>query len=115
MKIKCPPITGRADDRPKSILEESPEGDLALTDSVVEHISPIGVFTAELDQLPHQPIGFIYGQLIPSRDGRMVSIVAIVVNIGSDAFGGVVGDAALAFRLVVAAAGHRERCHCKSQ
>lgn len=45
--------TGRADDRPKSILEDTPEGDMALADGAVEGIGTIGIFGAELDQLPH--------------------------------------------------------------
>lgn len=61
-------------------LEEPPEGDSAHADSVVEDIGGIGVFSAQLDQLPHQPIGLIHGQLIPSRDSGVDAIVAIVMN-----------------------------------
>lgn len=85
--------TGRADDRPKSILEETPEGDLAFTDGVVEHIRLVGVLATELDQLPHQLIGFSYGQLIPSRNCGMDAIVTVVMDFGSETLGIVVGDA----------------------
>lgn len=48
-----PTHTGRVGDRPKSILEDTPEGYAAFTDGAVEGIGTIGIFGAELDQLPH--------------------------------------------------------------
>ena len=63
MKIKYPPITGRADDRPKSILEVIEEHNAPGADSVIIDIRGIGVLTAQPYQLPHQPVGFVYSQL----------------------------------------------------
>ena len=93
MKMKCPPIAGRADDRPKSIIEDSPESDLPGADGIIEPIRLIGVLRTEFNQLPHQPIGFINGQLIKSGNNRMYAIVAIVVNAGRESAVVVIGDA----------------------
>jgi len=90
--MKCPPITGRADDRPKSILEFSPEGDMALTDGVVELIGAVSVLRTQLDQFPHQLVSFVHRQLIPSGHTRMHTIITVVVDFRLNPLSRVVGD-----------------------
>ena len=87
--------TGRADDRPKSILEDSPESHLPGADGVVEVIGLEGVLSTQLDQLPHQLISFNRGQLIPRRSIGLISSGAEVMNVRFDIDLGaiVVGDA----------------------
>lgn len=87
-----PTHTGRVGDRPKSILEDAPEGNMALADGVVVHIGVVGVLGAELDQFPHQLVGFIHRQLIPGGHTRMHTIITVIVDFRLDPLGGVVGD-----------------------
>ena len=84
-------------DRPKSILEDAPEGNPALADGVVVAVRLELVLATEFNQLPHQPIGFGYGQLVPGRGFGMDTIIAVVMDFRRNVdFGGVVvgdGDA----------------------
>jgi len=90
--MKCPPITGRADDRPKSVLENAVEGNFTLAKSVVIPIADIVVFATKLDQLPHQPVGFSNGQLIPGHNRRIDSIVTVIMDTGGNALVSIVGN-----------------------
>jgi len=72
--------TGRADDRPKSILEEAPESDFASADCRAVGIRLKGVCATQLYQLPHHPVSFSYGQLVPSGGGRIDAIIVIIMN-----------------------------------
>ena len=73
-------MTGGADDRPKSILEDTIEGDPALADSVVEPIDGVGILCAQLDQFPHQLVSFVHRQLIPGGYTRVYTVIAKVVD-----------------------------------
>ena len=61
-------------------LQNSPEGDPAFADGVVEEVGAEGVLRAQLDQFPHQQVSFVYAQLVKGRDGRVHSVIAEVMN-----------------------------------
>lgn len=84
--------TGRADDRPKSILEFTVEGDMAFTDGVVVPIGVVGILRTQLDQFPHQLVSFVHRQLIPGGHTRMYTIIPVVMDFRLDSLGGVVGN-----------------------
>lgn len=87
-----PTHTGRVGDRPKSILEDAPEGDMTLADGVVELVGVVGVLRTQLDQFPHQLVSFVHRQLIPGGHTRMYTIITVIVDFRLDPLGGVVGD-----------------------
>ena len=70
----------------------TPEGDLAGADGIVVPIGSVAVLATQCDQLPHPQVGFINAH-VPAADSRLITLAEVVMHIGSDTLGGVVGDA----------------------
>lgn len=75
------------------ILQDSPETYFPGANGVLEHIGFIMVFTAQLDQLPHQLIGFIYGQLILGKNSLIIALMPIIENTGRNVLARKIGNA----------------------
>ena len=73
------------------MLQLSVELNFPGADSGVEHIRVVAVLSAQLDQLPHQLVGFIHSQLIPRGNGGAELFMPVVVHTGTTAIS-VVGD-----------------------